>query len=85
MMNLENICKNMKRDKPYEIQQGESGLFVPAGDEPIDSPNVQFRMPKSLYEKFIAVAGDQKAAWVRQAVREKLQRDSATESESSSV
>jgi hypothetical protein len=76
MMNLENICKNMRRSKPYEIQQNEGGLFAPSGDEPIDSPNVQLRMPKSLYEKFIAAAGDKKAAWIRQAIREKLERDS---------
>jgi hypothetical protein len=74
---FENIFMNMKRrQKPYEIQQGEGGLFVPSNEEPIDSPNVQLRMPKSLYEKFIAAAGDKKAAWIRQAIREKLERDS---------
>lgn len=76
MMNLKNIYKNMRRSKPYEIQQGEAGLFLPSGEEPIDSPNVQLRMPKSLYEKFITAAGDKKAAWIRQAIAEKLDRDS---------
>lgn len=64
-----------RREKPYEVQQGENGLFAPSGDEPIDSPNVQLRMPKSLYEKFIAAAGNEKAAWIRQAIKEKLERD----------
>ncbi|GBE95728.1 hypothetical protein [Nostoc cycadae] len=65
----------MKRDKPYKVKQGEGGLFVPAGDEPIDSPVVTLRMPTSLYEKVVATAGKEKAAWIRQAIREKLERD----------
>ncbi|MHC5674218.1 hypothetical protein [Nostoc sp.] len=65
----------MKREKPYEVQQGEGGLFLPSGEEPIDSPNVQVRMPGSLYQKFVAAAGDKKAAWIRQAIAEKLERE----------
>ena len=65
----------MKRDKPYKVQQGEGGLFVSAGDEPIDSPAITLRMPKSMYEQLIAIAGKEKASWIREAVAEKLQRD----------
>ncbi|WP_375512757.1 hypothetical protein [uncultured Nostoc sp.] len=72
---LGNIFRDMKRDKPYEIQQGEGGLFVSAGDEPIDSPVTTLRMTKSMYERLIAVAGKEKASWIRQAIAEKLERD----------
>ncbi|MBO3463857.1 hypothetical protein G7B40_037895 [Aetokthonos hydrillicola Thurmond2011] len=65
----------MKRNKPYEVQQGEGGLFVPAGDEPIDSPAVALRMTKSMYDKVVAIAGKEKASWIREAIAEKLERD----------
>ncbi|MBH8564461.1 hypothetical protein I8748_20125 [Nostoc sp. CENA67] len=65
----------MKKDRPYEIQQGEGGLFVSAGDEPIDSPVVGLRMTKSMYSKVEALAGRKKADWIRQAIAEKLERD----------
>jgi len=65
----------MKRDKPYEVQQGDGGLFVASGDEPIDSPAIALRMPKSMHERLIAVAGKEKASWIREAIAEKLERD----------
>lgn len=64
-----------KRNQPYKVRQGLGGKFTTAGNEPIDSPAVSLRMPISLYEKLTALAGDKKAAWIRQAIIEKLERD----------
>jgi hypothetical protein len=66
----------MKREKPYEVKQGEDGLFVASGEEPIDSPNVQLRMPMSMYNKLNEVALKNRAEWIRQAIAEKLERES---------
>jgi hypothetical protein len=65
----------MKRDKSYEVKQGDGGLFVSAGDEPIDSPAISLRMTQSMYEQLIAVAGKSKAKWIREAIAEKLERE----------
>ncbi|OCQ92247.1 hypothetical protein BCD64_00065 [Nostoc sp. MBR 210] len=67
----------MKKSKPYEVKQDQTGQFVAAGDEPIDSPVIGLRMPQALYDKVIAASGGDKykSVWIRQAIREKLERD----------
>jgi hypothetical protein len=65
----------MKRDKPYEVRQGGDGLFAPAGDEPNNSPNVQVRMAQSMYDELKKVCDGKFAPWLRQAIKEKLERD----------
>ena len=64
----------MKRTKPYEVKQGDGGIFVSQGSEPIDSQPVSLRMTKSMYKSVEAAAGDKKnmAEWIRQAIKEKL-------------
>ncbi|MBC1237569.1 hypothetical protein [Nostoc sp. 2RC] len=66
----------MKKPKPYQVNQDDSsGKFLATGDEPIDSPVIGLRMPKALYDKVVAIAGKDKSVWIRQAIREKLERD----------
>ncbi len=65
----------MNREKYYKVRQGEGGLFIPAGNEPIDSPNVQLRMPMSLYNSLKEACGGKFAPWIREAIAEKLERD----------
>ncbi len=64
-----------KRKKPYEVKQGEGGVFLASGSEAIDSPPVALRMPKSMYEKVESTAGGRSkmAAWIRDAIAAKLQ------------
>ncbi|GJD15203.1 hypothetical protein RIVM261_001590 [Rivularia sp. IAM M-261] len=64
----------MKRKKPYEIKQGNNGIFVASGLEPIDSQPVSLRMTQSMYKSVEAAAGSKKqmAEWIRQAIADKL-------------
>jgi hypothetical protein len=68
-----------KKTRPYELKQGDGGLFVSDGSEPIDSPVIGLRLPKSEYDKLLAMTGGgpSRLAWIRQAIAEKLQRESA--------
>ena len=72
-----NICiKNMiKKNKPYDVRQGENGNFISAGEEAIDSPVVGLRMTSKMYAELEEVAGKKKAQWIREAIAEKLERD----------
>jgi hypothetical protein len=71
------VIMTIKRDKPYEIKQGDDGLFVPAGSEPNNSPNVQLRMSMSLYEALKKASDGKFAPWIREAIAEKLQRENS--------
>ncbi len=71
----EIVTKEKLREKPYEVHQGKGGLFVPTGDEPMNSPNVQLRMPMSLYLKLKEVSGGKFGPWIREAIKEKLERN----------
>lgn len=64
----------MKRAKPYEVRQGNDGIFVALGSEPIDSQPVSLRMTQSMYKSVESAAGSRKqmAEWIRQAIVEKL-------------
>lgn len=64
----------MKRPKPYEVVLGRDGKFESSGSEPIDSPVISLRMTKALYAELEEVTGKQKAAFVREAIAEKLER-----------
>jgi hypothetical protein len=68
---------NIKRNKPYEIKQGDNGLFIPSGSEPNNSPNVQLRMSSSLYEALKEASQGKFAPWIREAIAEKLQRENS--------
>jgi hypothetical protein len=65
----------VKKNKPYDVRQGEDGNFIAAGEEAIDSPVVGLRMTSQMYAKLEAIAGKKKAQWIREAIAEKLKRE----------
>lgn len=64
----------LKKAKPYEAKHSADGKFESSGSEPIDSPVISLRMTKALYAELEEVTGKQKAAFVREAIAEKLKR-----------
>jgi len=41
----------------------------------MNSPNVQLRMPMSMYLELKEVSGGKLAPWIREAIKEKLERE----------
>lgn len=64
--------------KPYDIKNGDLGLFTVVNEEPIDSPLVGVRLPMSLYNRLNeSIKGKNKSIWLREAIAEKLQRENS--------
>ena len=64
--------------KPYDVKNGDGGMFTTVNEQPLDSPVIGVRLPASIYARFVASVGTKKKAdWIREAIAEKLERENS--------
>lgn len=60
------------------VRDKRTGKFRLVESEPISKKQIGVRLPLSMEEKLRQIAGKDMSAWVREAIAEKLERDTQT-------